>query len=1487
MITHRPARRTTRAITLALAALIAPVASPARAQFSNPVYLDDSTAAADAILRAGQLASAGNLDQAARVLQQLLNDEPDRVVPLADDPDLFLSVRARVHLVLLANPALLDRYRAEHNPVAQRLLDQGRDDAVESAFLLTTPGFDAALRVAQRHLEAARFWAAFRALQQLEHHPDRQDLRAAEASRLLHDLASYLKHPHVLALDRRWAATPTDPRPITPPVVPPVRSPYTPIPHISFEGLLAKPLASEPLRPGPDALLSMPEPSAPAEGQPPLTATVLRVLPTVMGDTIYLNTGDVLSAFDRLTLVPRWPAHTFADPIDPTVISPFNPRDANGLVDHSSITVEPPYLVAVSGLARDPSRREGDPRVHCLNADTGQTLWSLDVASLDPSLSESWARGPVVISQGVVTVCAVKYSQQRRLTTVQLVGLDAPTGKLLWRRPLASAGILPFGRPTEASDLPTLEDGVIYRVERIGVISAVDAATGRALWARRSLSQPIGRRESRPWEGSAPLVLDNYLITPSPDRRAILTIDRSTGRLLAESPARPLASPEYLLLAGRTIIAVSADSGAVLAADINPQTHALAETVRTIASIEQRPFIRGRVVVAEDRVLIPTATGLTVAPVRPDPQDPPRHIALDRPGIILPLPDQLLVADDWQIHSYLLWDAAQRMLTQRITDDPSDPTPAVTFAELAYRADRLDAILPSADLALRAIQTNPASPRNASSRDRLFRAILTMIDPGAAPASSIAPSALKPVPLTLAEPLTQRLTALASSPYERAAASIAAGAVAEALADPRRAIDAYQTALLDPLLAQSTIVSNGLSARADVEASRRLRRVVRDFGPSAYAPFEAQAQRALAITPDNPDALEALARQYPLALASARALLTAADSRTRADDPHRASVNLERALTIADDSRNTDNALLAELRARYVRALDATDNPRAALLALRRYKEKNLPLAIDAAPLDHNAIIASLETRLASIDRAPVLGAPITDQSPQTLLGWRIVEPIWSRPQGPPPNHALLQGPNSELALYTPAPTGPGLIQRWSVPPTPGAKLVRIDHDSLILSHDPSYLRANAPDPDAADLDPNAPQPVVPPDPSRVGNPAGGRTFVKINAANGATLWSTPPFRSLFPADAARLDPRLAQTALGRTIQVFTPFAARPVTELLIAFDQRTIAVVERSGRAAAFDLHSGQLLWNSTNTIPAVFDVAADAGVLALTGVEDAANSDNPNAISLPSLLALDIRTGRAILREQLPSPNPRWIRVTERARIVLGLDAGVLCYDTSPAQARWRTHALPLRASANAWLFPNRVVVSDDSASLWLLSEDDGTVRPTPLLTTDAFSLSQAILARALPSTNPNDPDRAAFLTSTSILLYDHTGNLVARDARPTSADILPALVTANSFLTIDSYAASPTSPTHYALRQYSLSSVALTARQSISLGADPVTIAALDARILITAGDLTVVLDAPPPSPSAPPPPPLPQEPAATPAPISTPDDLPSDPPAPGIL
>ncbi|MFN7021190.1 MAG: hypothetical protein ACK4WH_07680, partial [Phycisphaerales bacterium] len=94
------ARRRRGLATAALAgltlALLGPLPALGQLQL-NPVYVDDSPAAADTLARVKDHLSSGNLDEAVRVLQVLLDDHADRMFGPTDDGDVFISVRARVH----------------------------------------------------------------------------------------------------------------------------------------------------------------------------------------------------------------------------------------------------------------------------------------------------------------------------------------------------------------------------------------------------------------------------------------------------------------------------------------------------------------------------------------------------------------------------------------------------------------------------------------------------------------------------------------------------------------------------------------------------------------------------------------------------------------------------------------------------------------------------------------------------------------------------------------------------------------------------------------------------------------------------------------------------------------------------------------------------------------------------------------------------------------------------------------------------------------------------------------------------------------------------------------------------------------------------------------------------------------------------------------------------------------------------------------------
>ena len=84
----------------------------------NPVFVNDSPAASDALVRAQENVAGGNLDQAVRVLQKLLDEDPWALVPSVADPTLFVCVRSRVHELLLGDQELLALYRRVQEPLA-------------------------------------------------------------------------------------------------------------------------------------------------------------------------------------------------------------------------------------------------------------------------------------------------------------------------------------------------------------------------------------------------------------------------------------------------------------------------------------------------------------------------------------------------------------------------------------------------------------------------------------------------------------------------------------------------------------------------------------------------------------------------------------------------------------------------------------------------------------------------------------------------------------------------------------------------------------------------------------------------------------------------------------------------------------------------------------------------------------------------------------------------------------------------------------------------------------------------------------------------------------------------------------------------------------------------------------------------------------------------------------------------------------------------
>lgn len=1422
---RRWAGRASLALTVAL---LAGAPSRVLAQQTNPVYVDDSIAAAEAIARSIELSASGNHAEASRVLQRVLDEDAERLLPVEGRPSLFRPVRDVVHETLLARPALLEEYRALEAVEAQRLLRENTaptDERVERSRLLTTPGFDAALRVAQRRVERAQFWSALRVLASLERHPDLEGDRLERALALASRAAEYLRAQGededaggAAAVVEALASAGGVPAPTlhhrSLPPTQPATTPFDNAGEISIDAMLSKPLWSTPIVSNPDAVAAVRDTAPSSPEAPHAWAVSLSVMPTATDDTIYINAGDMIAAFDRYTLAPRWPERRYDSAGIPQARIVPGRRGARAVTfdDTTSVAVAGPWLIAVTGSSTS-GRRLGDPRVHALDTQTGRTAWAVDIATLDPALEGASVRGKPLVHAGVVVLTASRQQAQRRLESVLLVGLDLASGALLWRTPLASAGALPYNSGASAADTAVVWRGLALRADELGAVGAVDIASGRPVWVRKSERASLSRRDSWPYEAHAPVVVNGRAYVVAPDGLRIAELDAATGDLLRDFDTREIGAPRYLVATGDRLFSVSELS--VVALNIPDIDDARAPNAGPrpldgrILYTAGKPGIRGRVVPAEDALVIPLRDGVAVARLdETDAGGRPRveRINLDRPGVVLPLRDQLIVVDDIEVHTYLLWETAERQLLRRIEGDTSDPTAAVVYAELAYRAGKPQTVLPAVRLAQRAIERGPASPLTRASRERLFSSIVSMLKPER-------PSDTTALPRDVRAGLVESLESLAARTDERATALLLRGEHAQAFTGPEQAVAAYQAVLDDPNLASAQLQGVGVVRSASDEATRRLRTIVREHGQAVYGAYEAEAAGSLARLGvwSDAEAFEDLARRYPVAPSAARAWMLAAEAHERAGQLERAAAALETAFVAARDALVNDRAMLGELTGRLVTLLQRSGRPGAAGQALARALSEfgeDLPVSAQREPLDLASLRASLSSAASEANRRPRVGDIDPDATPQPLLDWVIVDPLVQRDAPPARSHAILAS-NSEYALFSLTSEGP-LAKRWTLPRTQADALVRLDERA-------AYFTADRP---------------------------GGRVLMRLDTATGMQTWASQPFRAVFGDGAGERDPRLTVGPdLRGTYSIDVPLAGRrQIFELLVAFDERSFVMVERSGRAAAFDTATGALLWAREDLPAEVYDIAAKAGVLVVGGANAPRRVDD-NASRAPTLVTIDLRTGQPIHEARPDAGRVRWVRPAGPGSVLVGFDSGVASYDPFRGEQRWLNTNAALRDSVEAWAFDDRLIVLDPNDQLWQVSQEDGALRPEPLN-------AESRLRRDEPVRVASVNGLAAFATRQGLIVFGPGGEVVGKDASiGGDSSVLSAFVDGR-LLTIEQTSVDRQGDLDvHRVRQFDSSNGALRSAQRVLLGASPVAISALDGVILISAGQMTIAYPAPP--------------------------------------
>lgn len=1400
---------------------LAPIA---RAQLS-PVFADDSVAARDGLARVRELMRSGNSESACRLLQDLMEREGHRVLASPDDPQLYLPVRAVIMRAFLESPELLARHRELEGPVARRQLEEGRLEEVEALRPLTTAGFQAALMLARRHLEAARFDAARLTLEQLQAHPDRgqADLDRSAAELALR-IASYLDRPDAWTWAREWAqragVTGTARSAESPPGARlEARTPFDPSPLPDLAHLGVEPLQSVPL-PGPEAERQTERtPGAWGAADERLEHQPW-VLPTLFADLVLVNDGAVLSALDRYTLNPLWSVH-FA-----RVTRGRLPEGAGDLLFHAgslrllddagTVAVSPAGVaVASGGLSQIGSGRVGDSRVFGVNVWDGRVLWAHALPVYDAGLNETSLRGAPVIESDTVVLALRRNASARRVASTVLMGLDLFTGAARWTRTVASTGVMAYQQQSRTAETGVAHRGVYYRSDELGAVMAVEVHTGRVRWVRTIPAAVtwMASGEIGPWSGGRPIIDEASLIALDGARQVVLRLDLHTGAVLDSRPASELGSPRYLVRVGAHLAAVGPERVVfVPIGDVGKGAPRPGPLISASA--------RGRALPMGDRLGVPTRDGLVL--IDPAAPDTPLLVPLRVVGNIIAGEDNLLTVDHQRLSTYLTWERARILLEQRLARSPDDPEPAVTYAELALRAGMPEVALQATDRALAIFATDPLGDRFGPSRRRLFELLM-----GSVTSVLDAASSGRGGNLDVVQRLADRAGRLADSLPQRAVHQLEAGRLAEIRNAPVQAFEVYQAIVLNPSLAETPVRGDGvLPVPARQRAVERMRALIASAGPAAYARFDEEVRIAfgLARTPapgQTPAALalrlEELGRQYPVARVTPDLYAAAAqqwESAGRPEESARALWNGFEAARAGLDAGRAEHAdSLAELTGRLVDRLERDGSPAAALRVLAQFAQV-MPRSgptLHGSPLDAAATSSRLREKLASVSRRPRVGARVQRQA-EVLEGWLIY-----RPQLDPewPGQGARRA-TDHLTMLNFATRRVGLLAS-----TPGGGPLRVVWSRAYEQTPPDVLRVTA---DAVDL-------FWPTN-------AGGHVE-RIDALTGRTLWRTPDMTAMLaphapPDRPADLPP--------------WPEAGIAGPEVVLAADETTLLMGRRDGAVVAIDLHSGRRLWVDAS-LTRLRDLAVSGG-LAVLGGDRAGAGDTTFHLHL-----LDARTGAALRRFTLDDTADA-VRLTERGTVAVNSGRRFLAFRPDADGPVWRVDDLPLRGGvAELWLAGTQLVLLERGAVAWLIDAETGRARREPLDTRGRLGVGGEVRVSDLG-------ERTVLRGSGGIAVFDRSGAAVGAAALSGWPSVLTPEPAEGAFVTITSQRQPPGITPWTASRQTDPDALQwarlaileahtgkLLAAEPVQMWDDPRALAVIDGKIIISTTYLSLVLDAPP--------------------------------------
>lgn len=1106
------------------------------------------------------------------------------------------------------------------------------------------------------------------------------------------------------------------------------------------------------------------------------------MMPTVYEGVVYATDGLDVGAWDAATLAPIWhtrPSGTsFGQAFrndEPMQIGMSGAR--NDYEDAAMVTVSGGVALCAGGIPFNGSR-SGDSRLYAFDAKTGEMMWRLDPATLDQGFlgpregnNVPTIRGPVVVEGDTAVIALRKSGSMRRITSVYLVGVDLFTGTPRWSRLLGSYGTNPWGRTVSRPEGMTVHQGVVYRSDDMGITGAYEVGTGRPVWVRLSPTRASFDFSMRNEEAPSPYAMHKpviwndslFIIEPilANNVGRVIQIATKTGALVGARDGSALGGPSYLFITGAYLGAVS---------DARVAFVKLEEFGMGSVRLSQsygNPWVMGRAVpTADGKALLPLSTAVvTLDPAQPEAQ---QVHALATPGNIgvfsvnshgKELGEHLLVLDGVSLHTFLPWEQAQALLEMRMAQSPRDASPILTYIDLVRKGRKTELMAGLTDRALTTIEKTMDLEKALQDRDVLFRMLRDTVEVSRRKWFDVAPSgeadaraegqdqqgpsrrtAATPIKdLAQLDALVERLERSAEGAEQLVTALLEKAWVRTTQKRLPDAVESYQQILLSPELSRVSLANDIREAKLDaalpaaaVTASARARErliaLLKESGSGPYAAFDEEAARMLqGIASVDGNALETLARRYPVAQVSPEIWRQAAQAHLAAREMSRAKRALGAGLAAAELSaaigRENQRETIASLAGELANQATGLNDAEPMYRLLRRLHEDYPGMMING-PLGSSTpreLAETIMVTLAKRTEPARIGSRLSSSGVQALAGWDPVMPLSRHVPGHSMGTMVMVNDSlKQVALWGTNMEDGALTPIWMRQAESRPSVVRISPQQTILfwpSSTGGYLEAI--------------------------NNVGSKIQV------GAVAWKTGEFSSLFAALDTETLPGLERFGTPTDGQV------RP-EDMLILVDASHVFVLQRRGRLAAFNLQSGALAWSKTLDIGRVFEaeIAGDMVMVAGTYLN---KSDGRYMPLVTSHGVTDGVDGSKLTATHL-GDHPRWLRGLENGDVLIGSADGLIRFEPRKGVLTWNVPSELARTSVGAWAVGNSAFVLTSEAALMRVNLADGKVQAREVDTRGAltFPLSAYVYKGTL-----------TVMSDRRFMVISEDGELVGTDA------------------------------------------------------------------------------------------------------------------------